>query len=1450
MPAQEIIWTVLPNGIDRQAAKLKLSVFVSPRLRFDGTETSGTLGSFPDFLDWPGRLTAGGLAIDLIVDEDASHPIPTTIVSRPVPEPVLWKAIFTRQTQVTSHIPGLQISQPVSTYPAPAIAKGVTDGYKTLGERSPYRLGDDRALTESFASIHRALIADGEAQPAYVDRPQDVDAIPELALEAHHRQLSEVLLRDRPGSGFAEKLAAITAIAGRRAYLNAGRSGDTVPLILQSDDDASAFAEFAAFHRRVRRDNADAQRVDAVVAEPVKDFHEIITSLGEYGDLLRRLGLVIDIEVPITRIPESRHGQLRHLRAAPRLANVVVAGDIEAPTTQFKTPVTKYLFSQTPTTTLPLSVFCAAPRGSDRPVDPAAADKFEIVAGLLNLGLMRPDDPLGQTPLFGLLQVDFDGAGLKLLNALEAIEADSDTSQLPIDKRNGGAPTLRTSGLSLVRAKFAQGLMAEVRRADELEASAGGTGRPVLFAEDLVRGYRIDVRRFERDFHFGDPGSTSHVPWLSLHKRKGQYTIPRQGAADLKYTIIDEGFAQSALAQDVDPAVTTGGDNGSAARAVRPLYVSEALVQWQGWSLSSPPPATSLDLAPSSPSPHVAAASSRPTVDFEPVPNSLPRLRFGHFYQLRARTVDIAGNGPTLEEADDILKALDENHRKQPIFPPGAEDFFFRRFDPIPAPVLVLRQEPTEGEAQDILVIRSNDGLSPDAYAATLSDPRYSGVTERHVVPPSSSQRMSEMHGTFEPAFGANGDPASFLAICAKESGTLDDTHIMNVTTGLVEPLPDMVDPHSGGKIPFGLKFADAPGGSGRYAVHCEAKLLLPYLPDPVARGAALFGLPGVEGKTGRFDDLTGQLSYGGPQVLPTKAHRALGFVTKIGFGRDWPGRLPFRLQLSGGASGDAPQPLPQWDAGMRLLKVQLPPGETATVWLSSYPSDKDIDLFGLYYWWNEHVGSSAERKEFLNTAEHGALAMLSPAREVLLVHAVQKPVRLALPSPSSTLEIRRFPGDSVAYFGGTFRIHGPSTAKLDLRASWQEPGEHGAPPSQANVHVLELPIMPGGISEDAASQAQEKPIATYAADHADSFQFKAPPLSASATLRGNYRARQDFGDTKHRKVTYTLTAASRYVEYFPKSITSDPKNTSRSITIEESIPSSAAPAAPEIAGIVPILKRQEIWDLSDLIESRRSGGLRVLLGPTWHSSGEGEMLALVGPIRWGVDPVHSFPNAETATQVKPNSAGIDVAGRTVYPFKVEYDQERKSYYADLTFKFDDAYFPFIELTLVRYQANALPGMLLSPAVNAGIHQLPLNRSVKLGYPAASPGDPGKRVNIAVAGKRASATGHLPAARGYRIEVTLEERARRQGDDDQDLRWSAASAGQPAADAGSMPAGTLWSGHVFMPRPDAKERRLVIREFELFPVNVDPPGQAWIGPAEATPGFSRRLVYADTILFS
>jgi hypothetical protein len=49
-----------------------------------------------------------------------------------------------------------------------------------------------------------------------------------------------------------------------------------------------------------------------------------------------------------------------------------------------------------------------------------------------------------------------------------------------------------------------------------------------------------------------------------------------------------------------------------------------------------------------------------------------------------------------------------------------------------------------------------------------------------------------------------------------------------------------------------------------------------------------------------------------------------------------------------------------------------------------------------------------------------------------------------------------------------------------------------------------------------------------------------------------------------------------------------------------------------------------------------------------------------------------------------------------------------------------------------------------------------------------------------------------------------------------------------------------------VPKFADRERRIVVKEFELFRPNTCQPGLVWIGDTSGGP--SRRLVYADTIL--
>ena len=140
---------------------------------------------------------------------------------------------------------------------------------------------------------------------------------------------------------------------------------------------------------------------------------------------------------------------------------------------------------------------------------------------------------------------------------------------------------------------------------------------------------------------------------------------------------------------------------------------------------------------------------------------------------------------------------------------------------------------------------------------------------------------------------------------------------------------------------------------------------------------------------------------------------------------------------------------------------------------------------------------------------------------------------------------------------------------------------------------------------------------------------------------------RHELGDTRRRRVTYTLTAVSRFQEFFdPALLTSDPKAFSlEGPPVAVDVPSSARPPAPDVEGVVPAFAWQRTgappgW--TEWTSARKGGLLRIELGPGWFASGEGEELAILlateeFPARglWaflsatGRDPVHA--TADTA---------------------------------------------------------------------------------------------------------------------------------------------------------------------------------------------------------------------------
>ena len=1096
-----------------------------------------------------------------------------------------------------------------------------------------------------------------------------------------------------------------------------------------------------------RARHEDAQSAPPPVP-PEYDFHRAITAVARYPALMRKLGLVLDLTVTADR------AAIAALPAAG-LVRVTLVGPVDG--WQSFTPWTRYSLDRA-------GGFFAAP----------ASDALGVLAGMLQ--------PLDTDTEMGL---DLDGVAPKLQHAL-SLSAPGAVVQTP------KLPAPRSGGLALARDGLADTLRQMLDRQAALEdglpaavAGQGGQNDFQLAVEDLLRGFRVDIRRD------GD------ARWLSLNQRRGSYNL-RNGT--LVFDDQDEGFINL---QTFNP----DSDNATA------LYAHETLFRWTGWSLSAPRPGNTIGSDGGVIDPAGQATSNVPLqVKFAPVPGSLPRLRFGAGYDCRLRTVDLAGNGLPLSAAtpDELVFRLGN----------------YLRFDPVIAPTLAMRDAARAAESVDHIVIRSDI----DAPAAETS--------ERLVAPPKTSAQMAEWHGMFDTPTGVDAAAYSMLR-------DLDGS------------------------------FPEAPYGSVPPA--------LPYLPDPIARGASL--------------------------RVPTPLNSPQQDPVKIPFDGTWPRLEPFRLLLREGSDP------PAWDAVQRLFTVSLAKGRTATYELASYidagtlapdPADDDVKDLALFDYWNSIEARPTwhpYRTTFWAEVVAGRNEQLTPHRIVTLVHAVPRPLVAPLIDPARS-GVARTRGDTSASIGVMCPLDVASTGQVELLADWDEPVDDGVnPPSRRTVraHV-------GRRSLDAALADGDVGIS----------------------------AQQEFHDSKHRRINYSVVATTRYGEYFPE-IQDPAQLTQVSAPLTLDVPCSAPPAPPKVLYIVPAFAWQD-GGSSAAPSRRRHVGLRVYLDRPWYSSGDGERLGVrmamlpvpvpssggdggggeqpppgprpfaapdivpqppqdipeaVAPFvtQWGMDP--AFPpdvapdptgTAKRDTIPSPltplpqhfkNAKGMEfevVTSTGPFPsssydfvystFDVAFEQPDPSapdraadptrdphngrWYCDLEIDAGTAYFPFLRLALVRVQAdgqaNDPSGLVtydnrFSAVALADFVQLAPGRSASI----VPDGADDHLLHVTITGPSFVANEALgdlsrpPPALAVGVEVNL-------GEQTAPLWIPMASAELTGSRDTSQGVGaTVWRGDIRLPLArGSRAMRLSVREYEVLPADV--PG----GDIAATT-LARRLVYADVI---
>ncbi|HWI53752.1 MAG TPA: hypothetical protein VNT01_16565 [Symbiobacteriaceae bacterium] len=1290
MKKQTVMFTALPNGFvpvppsdgpSAPAPRLRLSVFVSPRLMTNEGLPKPKLSQFPDFLNWAGK------EINFSVRFNGGAAIAANVVS-PAPSPTLWQSLFKTTTYVRPYeFPQLD-DRRIQSFPV-----GNVMGYlKQQYTRIAVQVGRDK--TNDYPEFRRLQEYLGEIATYHEPNqsPTHGDFDPEKYLAG---ELDKQL----------EKAQAVPP-------------GPPNP--------ALDFYQVKNFYKP-----RNAQRLK--VNKPELDFHQVVSALGDYPELLRRMGLVFDLEIPFAG-PIAPGGYVQ----------VEPAWNPALGATTNISPRTHYLLGG--------GSFLAAPR----PAGP------ELQNGMLMLS----------GPGFGVEQVDVDGSALKLIDFVNNLmRAQSNRRRSADTPDKYSVPAMRSGGLQLVRTGRAFELV-KALKAGKLKntAAEAGSSDIDLYAEDVTKGYRVDIW-----------DSRSQV-WNSLHRRQGVYKF------------VDGNILVSAE----DEGTTTMGVSQSADGTTPDLFLHETMVTWQGWSLSAPRYGKMVnnedaaDAPPTEASPEFGLETA-----FNPVPRSLPRLRFGTNYRMRARAVDLSGNSLPFSLADDTQAT-------------GAA--MYERMEPVSSPMTLLRTETTQGESVERMVIRSNY----DVPAA--------GPNERHIAPPRIAQIMAETHGLFDADAGL--DKAAYQLIIDREGSFNPD------------------------------------------GTHAEAQLALPYLADPIARGAAFRGLPGTA-----------------PTVF-----------TKVPFDGAWPDRLPFRVVVEEGAGA------PAWDDVSRVLTIKLPKAEMVPVRLSSYLSADDLGMMGLWQWLASSGLPAVQLSQLRALALQGGHWMLTPHRNLMLVHAVQQP--LIVPAYQN-LESEKALGDTHTILKDSIVVNGKSTEKLDIMANWDEPVDILSEPKwktlSGNAHAGELSVQYGA---------------------------EAAPLLL----------KHEFRDTKYRRVKYSAVATSRYKEYFQVAATATVTLTGTAaqslgdhtpivkgsakvasyqpdedyvidhaagtiarvaggkiasgatvtveyaylpgpVTRETAAPtevdvlSSARPAAPKVLYVVPTFNwsKEELMEGAGSVAIRRAGGLRVYMERPWFSSGDGELLGAVlwvqpkGPLikappksppealkpyvtQWGMDPIwlghetYAIPNLTHFPQAVTYGVNLSLeevpgASVAVAGHKVGYDEQRRLWYCDMEVNAGSSYWPFVRLALARYQPKSVPNAHLSRVTLADFAQLAPDRLATVVF------DPDRPTLVAVTvcgpGYNQSVLGRNTSE----IEVTVETRV---PNVEAALGWvPASSTVYPLALAEDDGESYTWSGGVTLPEDrGSKPYRLVVREYERF--LADGLSQNF-KTAAFVPPTVRRLVYAAVL---
>ncbi|MFO0575521.1 MAG: hypothetical protein U1A78_16120 [Polyangia bacterium] len=1486
MAIERYVVTALPYSVDPRE-RFHVSLYVAPRL--EPTTSESELRAFPLFAAWTDRLAGAEIVL-----ADQTGPLPVKLASATTPG--LWQQAFPADTPVRGR-----------TRPAWSDRK--------------WRSFSTRLAEQAAKGIH-ALSA--VASPVETPLPSASPLASVLVAVAREHKLWD-------GRGAYDETA-VTRVLDRlvesprelAALMRAG-GRDAVYALLGEIHRARRFYERPESTQPFQaRPTPGATRPR--IEPPRPDFHERLSLVNDHPDLLRALGLVIDLRVA--------SGDLARLRGAQWLKGQV---KLAAPYDKAALPSAKTLVQVSG------SALLARPQ----------SESSDLRDGRLRLG---------DEARFAVLDLDPDASATKLDRFLWTLP------RLLLQERKGepahaAPPTLRATGLTVVRSDRDDHVKQRVDGAATLDgAVAAGTAE--LHAEDLLRGYRVEV--FDDSAH----------RWFSLHERKSEIQV---GTATLSSTApgfvrtgsvsetpgVDksplyvheslfgwEGWSLSApypgralhheSGHEVfDPAATTRPTPVSATHHAAPgtlprlrygrTYAFRAFtVDLAGNSVphalrpatAQPQPAGVVEeILRARPRPAVADApwlgSARAevpqpqtaTLTLGPIEAAEPQVRapltgmaeldglLRERAALRATALERRGAAPTRREqiertlaavvaaptalvadtaewsaarlsstalahaelvesglalADVAKLALDTVSRPRP----------FLRWEPVAPPTAVARRRFTEGESLRRLVVRSDVSVSAEGAvtvtpwidSTTPADVHgYGATSERHLVPPKTTQNEAERHGVFDFAI-ASPDPSAHqraFRMALRESGTLLDTSVPDLTTpSLRHDQPGIAALGPAGSAPIDL--TTWPRGqalpAGRYIGHDTDALRVPWLPDPMAAGLTLL-----------FPDANKDRVIRWPRNIESMSVR---------YGGTYPELEPYRLVLTHGAALGA-------GVDGSAIRVSLPPSDTLRLRASSRLDPGALDKLGVFRMLPE---AAQKNPLIIEAAAEGWLWALTPSEEYTLVHAVPRP--LEVPRPVLLAPLRDANSTSVT-IAGALDCHGPSTDRIDADADWDE--------------VLDDLNLAGPETQSKAGPAfgftltpEEDLVVLFK----DSGSLALPVVGAVKT----HRAVHALGDTKHRVIRYRFRATTRFQEYFaPETYTAERPPYLLSAPHTISVPASTPPARPEVTSVLPLFQWIEGPEPEQPFAFRRTRrvGLRLYLERPWFSSGAGEKLGvLLAPSpdapgaglcsEWGADPAwfqrgpayRAVPmkhedlvqlggldrTNEPAGPVAPpallSTSGGQVA---VLAYEPAYHDERRLWQVDVGLSAGAALWPFVRLVVARYQPDALPGCALSESVQCDFAQLPPERAFTLARPdertarIVVSGPVGVNIlgwpryaRLVAAGRVTWETAKEAVNACRRLIARLEQREPGQTSD---LAWRELATVPLDLEGYDAARGSAsWVGAITLPRavaivqpgqPERTDLRVTVEEIEILPADGE--------PGSRQPGTEERVVYADTI---